>query len=382
MTKNILYLLILYLLPACSVKQQEQSEPAPQKEDKTELPVLDLASVIDKQMPDTFTWNSLAKNIRLVPISTNSRTLMGISRELIYWGDNFYIAAEFQTQTIYKIDKDGTILKAFRHVGNGPGEYVYLSRIDYSPQDSLIQVFDNGNKKWIFYNTDGKLIKEISFSESEIDRPLLFKEDYVICRGISEAPNQLYITDKNLNILQRLCPFDTSWTTWEKAATILQTSRCNNRDILLVNHATSDSVFSVTDKGLIPQFILSKGKNTIPADEVKKFIELVQQGSPYILQLRIHSLPGYYLICYARDKQGIEEIWSKSDNRLVSRFFNTKEGVGIPFILPSGKKIRIEDFALYTNGNRIALFIPAEDLVGEIEGVKEDDNPVLLLIET
>ena len=54
MTKNILYLLILYLLPACSGKQQEQSEPAPQKEDKTELPVLDLASVIDKQMPDTF----------------------------------------------------------------------------------------------------------------------------------------------------------------------------------------------------------------------------------------------------------------------------------------------------------------------------------------
>lgn len=382
MTKNILYLLILYLLPACSSKQQDQSEPAPQKEDKTELPVLDLASVIDKQMPDTFTWNSLAKNIRLVPISTNSRTLMGMSRELIYWGDNFYIAAEFQTLTIYKIDKDGTILKAFRHVGNGPGEYVYLSRIDYSPQDSLIQVFDNGNKKWIFYNTDGKLIKEISFSESEIDRPLLFKEDYVICRGTSEAPNQLYITDKNLNILQRLCPFDTSWTTWEKAATTIQTNRCNNRDILLFNHATSDSVFSVTDKGLIPQFILSKGNNTIPADEVKKFIELVRQGSPYILQLRIYSLPGYYLICYVRNKQEIEEIWSKSDNRLVSRFFNTKEEVGIPFILPSGKKIRIADYALYTNGNRIALFIPAEDLVGEIEGVKEDDNPVLLLIET
>ncbi|WP_158582116.1 6-bladed beta-propeller [Parabacteroides sp. AF48-14] len=382
MTKNILYLLILYLLPACSSKQQEQSEPAPQKEDKTELPVLDLASVIDKQMPDTFTWNSLAKNIRLVPISTNSRTLMGISRELIYWGDNFYIAAEFQTQTIYKIDKDGTILKAFRHVGNGPGEYVYLSRIDYSPQDSLIQVFDNGNKKWIFYNTDGKLIKEISFSESEISYPLLFKEDYVICRGTSEAPNQLYITDKNLNILQRLCPFDTSWTIREKAVTILQTSRCKNRDILLFNHATSDSVFSVTDKGLIPQFILNKGKNTIPADEVKKFLELLQQGSPYILQLNIYSLPGYYLISYARNKQGIEEIWSKSDNRLVSRFFNTKEEVGIPFILPSGKKIRIADYSLYTNGNRIALFIPAEDLVGEIEGVKEDDNPVLLLIET
>ena len=150
----------------------------------------------------------------------------------------------------------------------------------------------------------------------------------------------------------------------------------------MFNHATSDSVFSVTDKGLIPQFILNKGKNTIPADEVKKFLELLQQGSPYILQLNIYSLPGYYLISYARNKQGIEEIWSKSDNRLVSRFFNTKEEVGIPFILPSGKKIRIADYSLYANGNRIALFIPAEDLVGDIEGVKEDDNPVLLLIET
>ena len=36
---------------------------------------------------------------------------------------------------------------------------------------------------------------------------------------------------------------------------------------------------------------------------------------------------------------------------------------------------------MYNNGNKIALFIPAEDVTGEIEGVKEDDNPVLLIMD-
>lgn len=36
---------------------------------------------------------------------------------------------------------------------------------------------------------------------------------------------------------------------------------------------------------------------------------------------------------------------------------------------------------MYKVGNTIALFIPAEDAAGEITGVKEDDNPVLLIME-
>ena len=72
---------------------------------------------------------------------------MGVSRGVIYMGEDYYIIAEYQTQTLYRVDMNGKIQKAFRHVGNGPGEYVYLTRISFNPEDSTIQVFDNGNQK-------------------------------------------------------------------------------------------------------------------------------------------------------------------------------------------------------------------------------------------
>lgn len=383
MKQLITLFITLCLFTTCSGsgKQQETALTVTTEKSKTEIPVFDLAGVVNKQVPDTFTWNSIAKSIKLIPISTSRGTLMGISQELIYIGDDFYIIAEYQTQTIYRTDLNGKILKSFRHVGNGPGEYTYLSRTNYIPEDSTIQVFDNGNMKRIFYDLNGKLIKEISMKDMEINFPLLIKENYMICRGNPESPYQLYITDNDLNIQQRLCPLDSTLTTWEKAAIVLQTNRSINKDVLIFNHATSDSVFTVTDKGFSPLFILKKGDYTIPQAELKNFINLIKQGDPHILALRIHSIPGYYLIAYNRNKQFIEEIWRESDCQIISRFFNTNDEFGYPFTLPSGKTIRINTTGMYKVGNTIALFIPAEDAAGEIPGVKEDDNPVLLIME-
>lgn len=380
MKKSTLFI-TLGLLAACSGKPKETKVSLENKEIETEIPVVDLASVINQQVPDTFTWNSIAKNIQLIPISTSNKTLMGVSRGVIYMGEDYYIIAEYQTQTLYRVDMNGKIQKAFRHVGNGPGEYVYLTRISFNPEDSTIQVFDNGNQKRIFYDVNGNLRKEISLKDKEINSPLLIKDNYMVCRGNPESPYQLYITDNDLNIRQSLCPFDSTLTIWEKAATHLQTNRCNNMDMLLFNHAPSDSVFTVTDKGLTPLFILKKGKYAIPSTEVKNFINLVKQGDPHILSLQIHSIPGYYLICYLQNQQYREEIWRKSDNQIISRFISGNNEYGYPVTLPSGKTIRVSSSNMYNKGNKIALFIPAEDVTGEIEGVKEDDNPVLLIMD-
>lgn len=323
MKKSTLFI-TLGLLAACSGKPKETKVSLENKEIETEIPVVDLASVINQQVPDTFTWNSIAKNIQLIPISTSNKTLMGVSRGVIYMGEDYYIIAEYQTQN---------------------------------------------------------LRKEISLKDKEINSPLLIKDNYMVCRGNPESPYQLYITDNDLNIRQSLCPFDSTLTIREKAATHLQTNRCNNMDMLLFNHAPSDSVFTVTDKGLTPLFILKKGKYAIPSTEVKNFINLVKQGDPHILSLQIHSIPGYYLICYLQNQQYREEIWRKSDNQIISRFISTNNEYGYPVTLPSGKTIRVSSSNMYNNGNKIALFIPAEDVTGEIEGVKEDDNPVLLIMD-
>ena len=378
--KKLLVIITVGILSGCSGKQKADNSSALQDTQKS-IPVLDLAAVINNEVPDTFTWNSIAKKVTLVPISTDANTLIGEGPGLLYIGDEFYYMISYQTQTYYKIGKNGKIINTFRHEGNGPGEYAYSTYTHIDTRDSTIQVFDNGNLKRIYYDLNGKFIKEVSLQGKEVVSPTVITDNYMIMRGEPEGKNQYFITDPEMNIRERLCPFDTALSTREKAAIYLQSARKANRDMMIFNQAPEDSVFTITDKSLEPLFILKKGEYAIPDAEVKNFIELIRKGDSHILMLGISSLPGHYLISYSRNKESIEEVWSKQSNQVISRFKNREGAFGLPFVLPSGKKIRIGRSSIYINGNQVGLFIPADVAAGEIPGVKEDDNPVLLIME-
>ena len=80
------------------------------------------------------------------------------------------------------------------------------------------------------------------------------------------------------------------------------------------------------------------------------------------------------------------EIWSRKTNQIVSRSILTRPNQfttlrGIRFRFPSGTVIRL--LPDYISGNKITFFIPADEAMGEIPGVKirEDDNPILMVME-
>ena len=62
----VFLLVILSVVPGCKRVSDGNN---------TSLPVLDMGATIGKQVPDTFTWNSVAKKITYVPISTSPDAL-------------------------------------------------------------------------------------------------------------------------------------------------------------------------------------------------------------------------------------------------------------------------------------------------------------------
>ena len=52
---------------------------------------------------------------------------------------------------------------------------------------------------------------------------------------------------------------------------------------------------------------------------------------------------------------------------------------GINFVFPSGNMIRT--IPEYITNNQLGFLLPADQCVGEVEGVKEDDNQVLLVLD-
>lgn len=384
LTKKLFPIFLFGVLTGCSSKEQGNKNDNSQADIAPSLPVLDLAAVIEKEVPDTFTWNSIAKKITIVPLETSgSRTLLGDSPHVIFLGENEIFVAEYQTNTVYKYDKKGKLKHAFRHVGNGPGEYTYLSSLFVTPEDSTIQVFDNGNQKRIFYDWKGKLIRETSLKNTNINRAFLIKNNKLICGGNIESNAPFYISDQNLENLKPICPFDTNLSPREKAAIYLTYTRNTNNDRYLVNSAVEDSVFNLTDQGKQPYFVLHKGKYKLPPSEVKNFRKL-PKGHSYIQGLNLGVLPDHYFIMYTWHDKCWGEIWSRKTNQILSRSEMTRRNQfetvrGIPFILPSGKKVKLIPDYLF--GHTISFMIPAEEVAGEIEGVKEDDNPVLLILE-
>ena len=171
---------------ACNSRPQTDAEEEAIKEDT--IAILDFASAISKEVPDTFTWNSVAKKVTYIPLSSSH--LMDGHPAINYLGDDMCILSEGKEQWIHRVDFKGSFLSSFRHVGNGPGEYVYLSSVVYHPKDSTIRVFDNGSHKYIIYSKEGKLFREINLVDSELNYLLHAEGDTTFVVAASAMGNR------------------------------------------------------------------------------------------------------------------------------------------------------------------------------------------------
>ena len=334
-----------------------QADTAEETIPQDTIPILDFASAINKEVPDTFTWNSVAKKITYIPLSSSH--LMDGHPTIDYLGDDMCIISEGKEQWIHRIDFKGNFSSSFRHIGNGPGEYACLSSVVYHPKDSTIRIFDNGSHKYIIYNKEGKLFREINLVDSELNYLLHAEGDTYF------NPTADYVT---------------------RGGIMLTTSveECGP-ELCLFNHVYSDSVFLLTPDGLKPELILRKGKYAPSLDDVKQFMKWNKNDS-FIKRISIKAFPGYYLIQYSYKDKAFGEIWSQETHQIVSRAILTRPDMfsslkGIPYRFPSGAVIKLLPACI--NGNRMAFFIPADEAKGEIPDVEisEDDNPIIMILE-
>lgn len=366
----VIFCAILLLNVSCKTPPAEET-----------LPVFDLEVGVQKQVPDTFTWNSVAKKVTYIPISTSDDALFANIR-LLHIDKEYYYMADNKTQTVFRTDKNGKVINHFCHVGQGPGEYGSLGYVYVEPENSLIKVFDNRLRKCIFYDLTGNFIREISLKEKGIDVPIFVADDFAVVRGHAGGDKKIYVADKELNIRKGFFPLDTTGTEMERLCQIWQISRCRNRDATFIHFANEDTLFRVTKDDVQPLCLLKKGAYKLPDDQAKKPMEITPQGSPYFQSMWIASIPGYYLITYMRESTLSTEVWDKATCQVLSRVSPQAGKSGFSFRFPSGKKMDVNMNSLFIHGNTLATFIPASTAAEEkIADVGEDDNPVLMVME-
>ena len=151
--KRLLYLiLIVFIISSCAPKKKEVERII---EDGVDVIINHIEPYQIKGESNTFT---LEEDF---VIDTESEDLADLGMDYMELFDvdpkgNVYI---YSGEQLLKFDNKGRYVRTFGRKGQGPGEYIYIHTVRIA--SGKISVFDDQNAKFIFYNPDGTLYKEI-----------------------------------------------------------------------------------------------------------------------------------------------------------------------------------------------------------------------------
>ena len=129
--------------------------------------------VIDASTEACITVTEFVDSVDFIKLETTEQCLIGRISKILFVND-LLIIQDSKTHTIFLFDKNGKFRHSISKRGNGPGEYINLTRVMYDFDKNQIIVYDGTSKKIFFYNMYGDLIKEINqFSEGNPIRDVI-----------------------------------------------------------------------------------------------------------------------------------------------------------------------------------------------------------------
>lgn len=369
--------LILFISYSC-VNKQENSII---EKGNIEIPVCDVDKYLTVSVLDTFRWNDIATRTHLLPL--HSTAPLG-SAQVFYVGDNLILIRDAQTQSIYSFDTRGDLKFMFSHVGNGPGEYQYLSFVHFNECDSSLFVFDNGNLKTLTYTLSGTCLHENSVKDKLWGNISFVDENEgLYTKNTSQGVALVSILNDNLEIRENFLYFDSITTERRKTCVSLLSNKSSTFDLYLLNRASDDTVYTVRQKDVVPFCVLKKGTHALPEESSDNFLKLPAEND-YFTYTTIDAFSSYILYRYFWQGKFRVELWNKMSEKKIANaelikydIYSGLEG-GFNYVFNSGKSIRL--LPNYVAKKRLVFLIPAEKCVGEIKGVKEDDNPILMIM--
>ena len=343
------------------------------------LPVLNVADALDAALPDTFTWNSIAKNVRMIPLKTEH--VMGGSPNVKYFSDDLIIVYDLSTRSVFVFDGEGREKVVFSHYGQGPKEYLYVTAINYQEKDSLIMLYDNGKKKLFRFDLQGRFVDARLADTGGI---ILRIDSEGNMSSINKKGKALVsLWDNNLQLKGEYLPFDTLYDDQQKISTQILSGKTNNCDAFKLLPVYSDTVYSITKEGVEPFCVLDRGGYKCSADDLKD-MQKVMFNSDYLCGEQLYSVSSYF--CYFTQAIGVMELWDMRSGELVAWNKRDFEGPehdlvwGFRYVFPSGYEIRPFTFD-YISKDRGIFIRQADECLDDVEGLTADDNPVLVVLE-
>ena len=341
-----------------------------------ELPVLDVAYGYKAALPDTFTWNSIAKNVRMIPLKTEK--LMGRNPVVKYFSENLIIVSDNATQSVYVFDGEGQEKVSFSHYGPGPKEYLFMTRINYNEKDSLIVLFDNGNKKLLRFDMEGKFVDARPADAS--GNILQIDSEGNMFSVNREGKSLVTVWNDNLQLMAEYLPFDTLYNDSQRLSCQMLMGKGINSDTFRFLPVLGDTVYSVTKEGINPVCMLDRSGYKCSPEKLNKMMD-VQDSDDYLNTEVFYSFSSYFHYI----AKNVVQLWDMRTGELIARhraehIGNYQYIWGLRYVFPSGNEIRESGFD-YVYKNSGIFILQADECLDDVEGLTADDDPVLLVLD-
>ncbi len=377
-----LFFIILTAYNSCKIDKHPFEDTSNGK-----IRIVFLESTLKSKIP-SLKLSSFAKSINYIKLETNDQCLLShpsiedVDEGAIYINDNHLY--------LYKFNGNGKYIWKIKKVGKGPGEYLHITDVIIQPENDLLYILDNTQRKIIQYNLNGEFQKEIhlsvstgSFSQID-DCFVLWNPPW----GFVDQNNCYFLTFLTLNGVKIKTINREGNNNSFRGGLLTSADFYMLNKILYIKDTYHDTVFRISKNyTLEPHFIISQGKYKMTREMSENIWLREKYMNEYISQLVFWEtdnliifsffMEKYYLVIY--DKQ-LSSFIHKSEGSL-NKYAEIQNDLdnGTAFIPWFYKQTKLYGFFTPEEFKQNSSENPAISRM--FSALNENSNPVVMIIE-
>jgi hypothetical protein len=327
----------------------------------------------------------IAKEIEYVKLERNSECLLGSVNDLVASEKYFFVGSE----EVFQFLRNGRFVRKIGKKGRGPGEYTGVLDMAIDESSQRIYILTSEDRKILIFDFKGTFLNSIQLRDRFIQTfDLLDKDNIVLQSGINpySLVSTEIINEKGESVVQ--LNSRVYKTIDPNIDGKLFNVTYEYKKELFVKESRNDTVYKITNNGLLPYYVYDLGKYKPP------IICSEDEWSSYAIIYRIFETANHIFTFFAHDRNICVAQYNKSTKevRVSIPLIDNKEGIkndfdnGVNFYMTFWTKYKTNqnEWILPINPTSLSAFKNDSNITGNFKSLinqyDENDNPIIMII--
>lgn len=346
-----------------------------QNADTNKLSVINFDDISAIDLKHEIPLDSIIERTEIIRFTSDSDLIIGNISAILESRDNFFVVAENQ---IAQFTKAGEFIRQIGKQGKGPGEYLSPQAMDVDEANQQLFVMDYFGRKMLVYGFDGSFDKKFDLPENfNINGFSLYNGKILYTSVANAVIPELYIYDLDIDELTEISSPEREMLAGE--ALMSSNFIMDSEENPSLFHYLNDTVYSVKNSQLVPEYLLQFGKLKIKFDELN-----VESGKkadgPRAQVYNMVKCENFTFVQY-----GVTRLENKTGQTYLTGIFKNDFSIYTPNVTLVNRNNRL--FTIQSGkgfykgfGNTLLVPVSALEVLKTASDfdISEEDNPIVL----